>query len=459
MTSHPSSPLDKDTPPSNESPALLIPVPTTHSSSPLQPITINKDMSTEYSQEHSHSNGKTSTGHTPCEVAHSADGDDRPLEQQDEASESFDISARSEGEASSDSEVLELYQPSSPFKKTEEFMLPDIMEETEEAETDSVGNTLDSSFRAYDQSSLHSSLEDGELDIKETSFNEEMLPGKFAFDKLPCIEESDPNPNLDPPMLPVSPPPGPLLSPEMVDVVADAHQPPPYRGGYEAAAAAAAVVGPEKHFRHSVAGALDDIPPPLPLTQPPGKMISPRHSMFMDLADLSADWKKPGPVNMGHLVSEMNKMASREDQSTSAEQLIRTPCENGELETPSVETLPPPPLPQDYPDGDFNASDPSIMRQRLGSYHLKAFEPPKEFSDSEFQDTDTHPSPLPVPAATQPDFNSNEQENFDPSLVTLTQKVDGSITGTSDEQLTENSGSVGLKTFASSGSEVSHAWP
>lgn len=350
-------------------------------------------------------------------------------------------SVKSEGELSSDSESLELFQPSSPFKVTEEFLLPDIIEETEEMETDSLENPLENSFQDQDHSSLHSSLNDGELDIKETSFNEATLPGlSQAFEELPSIGELDMNPNLDPPMLPVSPPPGPLLSPEL-DVVSDVHQEVPYKEGYDAEEA--------KGYRHSVAGTCEDIPPPLPLTGPPGKMISPRHSRFIDLADLSADFKpnSMGKLDVSQLVLKMSKVV------TKVEPPFQKTSEDKVLETESVkssEILPP--LPLDYPDADFDTSDASIIRQRLGSHHLKTFEPPKEFSDSGFQDTDVNTPPRTAVVLARPTFGSNEEKSDSP-LSALTQKMDGSVTATSDEQLTENS-SVGLKTVASSGSEV-----
>lgn len=343
-------------------------------------------------------------------------------------------SIKSEGELSSDSEVMELFQPSSPFKIKEEFILPDIIEEAEGAETDSLGNTLENSFQDCDRSSLHSSLDDGDLDIMETSFSEATLSRQLI-----SIGRSDTNPNLDPPMLPVSPPPGPLLSPEL-DVVSNAHQQPPYKGGYD--------TGGMKSYRHSVAGMLEDIPPPLPLMGPPGKMISPRHSRFIDLADFSAP-NSMRELDVSQLVLKMSRMTSEVESKDPPLQKLN----EDKVSVKFDEVLPP--LLQDYPNGDFDTSDPSIIRQRLGSYHLKTFEPPKEFSDSGFQDTDMNTSPKTAVVLAKPTFISREDEKFGSPLSALTQKVDSSVTGTSDEQLTENSGSVGLKTLASSGSEVS----
>ena len=465
-------------------------------------MSVTSDKPTSSSEDMPHvktsvSEDKQASGVTLSipDIGITADQDDKAVEFQTQTSfEAFyDVgveSVKSEGEMSSESEPLELYQPSSPFKIKEEFLLPDIMEETEEAETDSMmNNTLDTSFQ---QSSLHSSLMEGELDIKETSFNEStrLEPSPFGRPQSvgepenldpPMLPVSPPPeiglrmhspaspppplnleplmlstspplpPNFNPPMLPVSPPPGPLLSPEL-EAISDSYQRPAYKGGYEAVT--------NKSYRHSVAGTLEDMPPPLPLTGPPGKMISPRHSRFIDLADLSTAELKPnakGELDVSQLVLKMSKVAPRAEETKEPPTQISNANEDrvsGTLSAKSNEVLPP--LPEDHPDGDsVDQSDSSPVRERLGSYHLRTLEPPKEFSDSGFQDTDiTTSSPSVALVVTKP-LASGEGEKFDTSLIAVGQKVDSSMTGTSDEQLTENSGSVGLKTYAaSSGSEV-----
>lgn len=352
----------------------------------------------------------------------------------------------------SDSDSMELFQPSSPFKVKEEFILPDIIEESEELELDSAEQD---DMNNSDILSLHSSLDDGELDIQETTFNE-LNPGS-TLDKSSSIDEAGMQ-NFEPPMLPISPPPGPLLSPDSsITTISSkpttSHKQPSSLVSYN-----------PTNSRHSIAGMMEDIPPPLPATQPPGKMISPRHSMFMDLADLSSELRpnSKGQLDMNRLVLKMsevadieeieNKKSSKEEKSTSVEEI----SESNSLKSDKVLTLVPPI--QDHPDGDFDDSNPSVIRQRLGSYHLKTFEPPKEFSDSGFQDTDvaadqcskvnSNASSGSAVVPSKPMFASDDEDG-------MVQKIDSSVTCTSDEQLTENSGSVGLVTIAaSSRSEV-----
>lgn len=369
-------------------------------------------------------------------------------------------SIQSEGDVSSGSESLELFQPSSPFKVAEEFILPDIAEESDEVGT--AENTFGDSMDKSDSPSLHSSLNYEELDIEETSFNNERFlndTGHVSSDYQP--EEL--TPDFDPPTLPISPPPGPLLSPEL-----------------EATAEATAAHNQQlpletynpKNFRRSVAGALEDLPPPLPMTQPPGRLISPRHSSgFLDLAELNIGARKSsnGHLDMSQLVLKMNKVSevARRDSRRSevSEATKDVPAlKEGTIETQSVIsddvlTLVPPI--QDHPDGDFDdEGDPSITRQRLGSYHLKTFEPPKEFSDSGFQDTDavaTYHGSGDTRAKSPPKTtlaSDGEDGRADSSSILVT-NIGSVVACMSDDQLTENSGSIEIKTFASSESEVS----
>lgn len=388
-----------------------------------------------YTLEEERTNPLTSTSMTSC---------DFPFE-------SSVGSVKSDGCLSSDSESLELFQPSSPFQLQEEFILPDIMEETEETEVESIYNAQGGLPEAnLDALSRHSSLEDE--DVEETVFEseEEFEPDKKSPTGLP-VED------FAPPMLPISPPPGPLLSPE-TDTTKTAKttilpiqssSPPPDRRRPSL----------ESRYRRSVAGSLEDMPPPLPLAPPPGKLISPRHSKFFDLTDISRSSSK-GDVDLSQLLFKMNALVPVKKQP---DELATTADHEEKSDSKSDEILAMvPPVPEF--DDDLNEEEsPTITRQRLGSYHLKTLEPPKEFSDSGFQDTDigadhaskvkatlirnARLSSIPAPAGME------EEEEIHQSPIIMGRRIDSPMTCTSDEQLTENSGSVGMKTIASSGSE------
>lgn len=361
-------------------------------------------------------------------------------------------SIQSEGDVSSGSESLELFQPSSPFKVAEEFILPDIAEESEEVEEVEGDTTFGDSLDKSDLPSLHSSLDEGELDIKETSFSNE----HFFSDMLSALPQNhqteELTPDFEPPTLPISPPPGPLLSPELKatpEATVGWYQQPPLEK-YN-----------PKNFRRSVAGALEDLPPPLPMTQPPGRLISPRHSSgFLDLAELNVNARKTS--NGPQLVLKMNRVseeARHEPSEATEEDVPALKEETQSVTSDDVLTLVPPPI-QDHPDGEFDdEADHSITRQRLGSYHLKTFEPPMEFSDSGFQDTDTaatyHGSgDTGAKSSPKTTLALDGEDRGAHSPTILVTNTGSAVTCMSDEQLTENSGSTELKTFASSGSEV-----
>lgn len=368
----------------------------------------------------------------------------------------------SEGDISSESDQMELFQPSSPFQIKEEFILADIIEENEfeDVEVDSV--MLKNGEQNPESHSLHSNFEEEVLDIEETEFDEE-----YTFGAAKDVLSESGNSGL--PMLPISPPPGPLLSPELIDAAAEktTHNLPPSVERYNPNIATG-----DNYYRHSIGGALDDVPPPLPVTQPPGKLISPRHSMFMDLADLATDFK-PGQFDLSQLVLKMsqvsevveNKLEGGEgaegaEGSTMDDKpvTVESALETQSLKYDEVLTLVPPI--QDSTDVDFDDDNPSISRQRLGSHHWKTFKPPKEFSDSGFQDTDiatdqgskTNTSRSALASSKAP-FATDNGNRVVQSQSIVIQTIDSSLTCTSDDQFTENSGSVGLKTFASSGSE------
>lgn len=370
---------------------------------------------------------------------------------------------------STESEHMELYCPSSPFRVKEEFILPDIQEESDEAELNDSAHTPCPQITHCDPPdaiSHHFSLDEGDLDIMETSFSEELLGilAKSANFEMKSLDTSNP------PLLPISPPPGPLLTSELNTPLASIpthhipHRPPPNLASFI-----------PKSYRHSVAGAMEDIPPPLPSSQPPGKLMSPRRSLFMDLADIdSASHNSMGNLDLSQLVPQLKRIREATDadkdntvlERMKSNELREEMKENsGTLDLKEAgDTLPiavPPPILDNSANDLDMTEDLSQGRQRLDSYHLRTFEPPKEFSDSGFQDTDNmvvdHHRAQALQSLTPelPKINiSKLAEENQKSHILTTQKIDSSTTFTSDEQLTENSGSVGLKTMASSGSEV-----
>ena len=418
----------------------------------------------------------------------------------------------------SESESMELFQPSSPFTVKEEFILPDIMEEAEEAETESA--SLEAEVQERDAPSPHSSLDDGELDIEETNFSNGNLFSS-VHETLGGNEVPETSPlNFNPPRLPVSPPPGPLLSPEL-EVVSEQ----PTASITESPRLLTRVKYNPMTSRHSMMeGMLNDLPPPLPITQPPGKLIPPRQSRYLDLVTFTTTSQAaPSNSERQHNVAEeatdqescdvqtrescdaqtedtrihIQESHDKQTQEScdtqtqeSCDSRTQESCDSQTQESCDTQTeadnaattrefIPEtqsvksddilillPPL-EEHMEGDFSDSD--LVRQRLGSHHLETYEPPKEFSDSGYQDTDTAatntPPPPPPPPTPPPNIesllaNQSPGLGFDAedtsihSPVIMISKLDSSATCTSDEQLTENSGSVGPKTVISSGSEV-----
>lgn len=395
---------------------------------------------------------ETAGVHDRKEGKETADLEEKPLDSTMSSELSYALSD-DESEEEEDSDIQELYQPSSPFNVQEDFILPDIMEESEEGELESLAGACEDEYsRRSDQ---NFNLAEG--DFKETNFDEEeSLPDNTSPRELSLAS--------NPPILPTSPPPGPLLSPQ---ALMELKGPPPSSSYQHHHPTSSSSV---ERYRHSVAGGLEDIPPPLPTTEPPGKPISPRHSMFMDLADLSKQLYK---LDTSQVVSKMtNHCTARDSESTAAlvTEKQQTAEEQREAAVSGAEeedlSLLPPPLGRDsvYLDEE----DSTLTRERLGSHHRKTFEPPKEFSDSGFHTDNNHivsaadqkmthqrtGSPRNTVLPPRATVSDGEEKDNPPPRIWVQKADTTSTTCTSDEQLTENSGSVGLKTYASSGSEV-----
>ena len=342
------------------------------------------------------------------------------------------------------------------------------------------------------------------------------------------------------PSLPLSPPPGPLLSPrhsflfgenvpslpstpDPSSTMSNSHStlPDPQSAIKDSLSPSVA------SNRFSTISLADDTPPPLPSSLPPGKLISPRHSMILSPGPLSLNTagalirsSGTGCLDLHQLTaqlaqelgerSEESKPDEREDELKHGQQNNTDSSGSATVEN---EAGTPPPRQQSQGDQDLPKSQNKVHEQqsqdrkdtlppfvecndeeylqgedvppqkgsklKLTPSFLISLEPPKEFSDSGFLDTDgENASVTPDQNATPDDTDfpnlrqhspvSKERKRHVSKLVNhLTAGSDGTSTRTgvqlrkdssttsySDERLTEYSGSVGMKTIASSGSPV-----
>ncbi len=350
------------------------------------------------------------------------------------ASASFDASIKSDDDFAAPEYDVELYTPSSPFHINDEFILPDIMEENEETELEDDGNERPELEKpgTEELNQTSSTLE------TETSFSEEVLG---ILERNGSLRMASSEQCSSPPILPNSPPPGPLLISDAKTPLASI----PLRKTAKSSHPTPLSFKAEASYRHSMAGAVEDIPPPLPSTQPPGKLMSPRHSLFMDLADINGGYQ-PTQLDLSQIVPQMSRIRE------APEEVKRTNKENGtnslnkecdkNMKT-NLASLIPPPLAQE---------ESSQTRERPESYYLRTFEPPKEFSDSGFQDTDNTAdnsnsrSPRVAAPEQQPEvvMSSSVKVSSMTTTQAWVQQIDSSTTFTSDDQMTEHSGSIGI---------------
>lgn len=165
-----------------------------------------------------------------------------------------------DSEMGTDDESLpELFEPSSPLQINSNFLLPDIMEESENERSESVRSSLLSSDGMVIKSPTRQKFtkfdpfEETGLDVAETNFDNDV--------PLP-INDNELNVSgspIEPPILPVSPPPGPLLSPRYSAMLLESSE-------------------KDDQNRFSV---VSEMAPPLPTSLPPGKLI-PRESLYQD---------------------------------------------------------------------------------------------------------------------------------------------------------------------------------
>ena len=337
----------------------------------------------------------------------------------------FDV----EGDSENNDGSHDLYEPPSPLQLMPTGILHDIAEETEgdcEHEQSSSSGQGEGNLatppvitplqttptRATPTGAPSVDLELDTVEYAETGFFD-------AMETIPPEETkgSSPATVAPPPSLPVSPPPGPVLSPRLSmlgeETVGTTGSGIPTPQGSTA----------DQLNRHSLASlAGDSPPPPLPSSLPPGKLISPRHSLMDPEPSVAHPDSILGGIGMrldAALLSEkLSVSVSDRDIGADSHDSIPDPLvpngdtqnasthsetENNENEEPllittidevddpsdlfdeSNELLPPP-----LEDDDTPAGSQGRPKLKITPSFLRSLEPPLEFSDSGFPDTDYH---------------------------------------------------------------------
>lgn len=310
------------------------------------------------------------------------------------------------GVGSNEDSLPELFQPSSPLEINKNFILPDIMEESETDQSESMRSSLLSSDGTMVQSQKFATkfnpFEETGLDVVETNFSDDVpLPDD---DDAKQDQNSSGSPQ-EPPILPVSPPPGPLLSPRYSMLLFDNEQ-----------------FGDSNRF--SVVSVSDEMAPPLPTSLPPGKLI-PRQSLYQDSESKMDLWY------------ELNKTEGQPRENLHSDDLKS----QTQLQDDSKSSS----RPEEELDPTLNFGKYGVMSSHQLTEHLT--------SDSGFPETDmtaTHSDHSTGRTTEQPASSSSHNH----PLSISTKNSSTSVTSYSDERTTEYSGSIGIKTNASSSSQV-----
>ena len=313
-----------------------------------------------------------------------------PPEEREE--EQGELEERGSGMGTDEESLPELFEPSSPLQINNNFLLPDIMEESENERSESLRSSLLSSDGMIIKSPSKQNFmkfdpfQETGLDVVETNFDNDVpLPinGNRDDEQAPNASGSP----VEPPILPVSPPPGPLLSPRYSMMLLESSEQDDYN-------------------RFSVVSVTSEMAPPLPTSLPPGKLI-PRESLYRD---------PESKIDLWYELKRTNEEKLHSGDSKTQEELR-----------------------------DDTNHDPIIKNEEAESSH-KFIE--HLTSDSGFPDTDM---------ATDHSTGRNIKDPVGHShqfLSASTKNSSTSITSYSDERTTEYSGSIGLKTNVSSGSQV-----
>ena len=269
------------------------------------------------------------------------------------------------------------------------------MEESENEQSESLRSSLLSSDGTIIKSqgrhkfTKFDPFEETGFDVIETNFNDDV--------PLPVNDNSDNGQHfnasgspVEPPILPVSPPPGPLLSPRYSMMLLDSNE------------------RVNDYNRFSVVSVSSEMAPPLPTSLPPGKLI-PRESLYQD---------PESKIDLWYELKRTNEEKVHSGDPKSHEEL-----KDGAKYNPIHKTE------------DIDAESSHKFTEHLTS-------------DSGFPDTDM---------ATDHNTGRNAENPVGSAhqfLSVSTKNSSTSITCHSDERTTEYSGSLGLKTNASSGSQV-----
>ena len=297
-----------------------------------------------------------------------------------------------------------------------------------------------------------------------------------------------------PPSLPVSPPPGPTLSPRFSIIISDGKSLPDDTLRAASSMSAALLSGLSLQTegasnRYSVISLIDDVPPPLPSSPPPGKLMSPRQSIL----DPVVSYDTAGNIiltyasaidsmDMDQLSKQINNVVKERERELLAAKVMKggeiegvESCKEGSSDSSSstlgnseeivVDGDLPPPLPRES-DGEDDAEvavkDDDIHHKasRLKSapsFLLKTFDPPTEYSDSGFPESEqeasssTANSRREIGKRSRSELPGGLSHGNDPVQL-LGMHRNYSLASTSDAGYTESSG---MKTPASSGSMVS----
>ena len=329
-----------------------------------------------------------------------------------------------EGDSEGYEESHALYEPNSPLHLMPTGILHDIAEEME-------GDT--ECERSWNGSRL-ATEEEQEVEYAETEFFDTM-DTTVSLDHLTQeTTGTSPAAGVPPPLLPVSPPPGPVLSPRLSMLLAETN------GTNNTGTPSPHPTTAELQNRLSVASLSGDSPPPpLPSSLPPGKLISPRHSLMdsdpyvhrpdsilsgigtrLDAVLLgttlgceiradSNDSVPQIPVRNGDVVPDSpnkhfetetddipdspQKHFETESYGDNEEPLLITTID--EVDDPVENQFDesgnplPPPLDDDE-DTPTHLGEPKL---KITPSFLRSLEPPREFSDSGFPDTDHFSTP------------------------------------------------------------------
>ena len=319
-----------------------------------------------------------------------------PHEERVEEEEEREAEERGSGVGTDEESLPELFEPLSPLQINNNFLLPDIMEESENERSESLRSSLLSSDGTVIKSpnrqkfTKFDPFEETGLDVVETNFDSDVhLPMNDDGDN-----EQEPNTSgspTEPPILPVSPPPGPLLSPRFSMMLLENNE-------------------QDNYNRSSVVSVSSEMAPPLPTSLPPGKLI-PRESLYQD---------PESKIDLWYELKRTHEEKIHSGDSKSQEDLKDNVKHDPLLKTEGVET----------------------SHKYTG--HLT--------SDSGFPDTDMATDHSTGRSIENPSGSSHQ------FLSVSTKNSSTSITSYSDERTTDYSGSVGLKTNVSSGSQVGKAF-